>query len=892
MPFAGYEDFDACTRANSDKGDPDAYCGKIKHQVEDSPKKKRKKKAMKKRANAPFERDSYDYVDPSVRSAIPQHVMHDLWRRDPDAGEHEPTDQDHDRFHAWVRQNYGQAVHDAYFQHEGSRRQGASSLPQIQQTVSPDNAPTPEADVLPEGVMFPIIPERGGQSDEGRPGPPTYPPGAAYAAPGGGDRAKPKAKAKTKTARRRSSMTPSSAAVRMFGRMDAMEGKQPHHKDHYAFSNKAHGQYIRGWNETRGVIDGTLGRTPISKEQYSDWTGRPDLHSHYLGVHSESTARRLQQAGDDSGWESGEDAARNPRIGMRRRAGDSGTGVDPEGRHCSNCGHKPGCDCPHACSYPRKASRRQANGYPMGDMRPAETLPTGEVVGDADHDHWDRGTPNDGTDYGGHPGGEGGATAARRRGQRKRADFMTKPHQSTDDLTPPYNSADTSPDPWSQNEDPGAGDLQAGMRDGQSDAAAGRRPTFMDNSETVSPYVKGYAQGYSGRAPDAKPDTGGHTGVPPDNPDVPRSMGGDSGQAANAQQAATSFQVSKASLRTSAAFVSRGTAASPDFAKGYRFARQWRPGDKLVSRGSAQFEAGLYAGITDSPRTQLAWLTVHASMAGAHPVLGRRLERHRTFTEQLVARGYRSRDNGIYPRSPKPVRRGTAGVSTDLITDGPGTSPDPMGSTPLNGPGTPPPSGGRGDPARSGGPSPYQGAQPMGQGPVVTDDEAGRAQEGPQPAGPLAQGFSGPGPGYGNQDQIPRGGTDLAPAAPNDAAGSGYSNPGAYEGNPSGGDRTARLRAFRTRVQAGLAHTRLAALDDDIHDLLRRRHNEYGQGMHFSTDMGEEEIEDGLQRMGRPASHDDIGSSLQSLQGRGYVWPGHEWATWGLAPHHGARVPA
>lgn len=33
MPFAGYEDFDACVRANSDKDDPDAYCAAIKREV-------------------------------------------------------------------------------------------------------------------------------------------------------------------------------------------------------------------------------------------------------------------------------------------------------------------------------------------------------------------------------------------------------------------------------------------------------------------------------------------------------------------------------------------------------------------------------------------------------------------------------------------------------------------------------------------------------------------------------------------------------------------------------------------------------------------------------------------------------------------------------------------
>lgn len=34
-PFAGYDDFDACTSENSDKRDPSAYCGEIKHRTED-----------------------------------------------------------------------------------------------------------------------------------------------------------------------------------------------------------------------------------------------------------------------------------------------------------------------------------------------------------------------------------------------------------------------------------------------------------------------------------------------------------------------------------------------------------------------------------------------------------------------------------------------------------------------------------------------------------------------------------------------------------------------------------------------------------------------------------------------------------------------------------------
>lgn len=33
-PFAGYDDFEDCVQQNSDKDDPQAYCGKIKHEVE------------------------------------------------------------------------------------------------------------------------------------------------------------------------------------------------------------------------------------------------------------------------------------------------------------------------------------------------------------------------------------------------------------------------------------------------------------------------------------------------------------------------------------------------------------------------------------------------------------------------------------------------------------------------------------------------------------------------------------------------------------------------------------------------------------------------------------------------------------------------------------------
>jgi hypothetical protein len=133
----------------------------------------------------------------------------------------------------------------------------------------------------------------------------------------------------------------------------------------------------------------------------------------------------------------------------------------------------------------------------------------------------------------------------------------------------------------------------------------------------------------------------------------------------------------------------------------------------------------------------------------------------------------------------------TAATTTDLITDGPGTSPDPMGSTPLNGPGTAPPMGGGEDPARAGGAPPYQQMEPAGHGPVAPDDIMGQPQQAPQQAGPFTQTFSGRHPEN----------ADLSPVAPNTAAQPGYENTDAYQGDP----RQQRAMAFRRKVQASLA---------------------------------------------------------------------------------------
>jgi hypothetical protein len=607
--------------------------------------------------------------------------------------------------------------------------------------VDPNNQPTPQDDDLPAGVAFPI---NEGFAQQWITGP---------------DGAQPKGGQKEAAVG-----PPHSRVLNMWGRMDALHGRQPYHRDEYAWGPRAHGQYLRGWNETRAGVDAIRGTPAMDRETYAARTGRPDLHAHYLNHYAEIANT---PAGVGSG--PGPDAARSPQFVARRaEAGDSGSGVHPSNNRCTMCGHLPGCDCPHHCDN------------------------------DTQEHHASR---------------------------RVQADAWSQPRQTTDDQNPPYNSAETTPQPVSQNASPQAADYAAGLAAGKADKAAGQRPAFADNSSGVSPYVKGYATGY------------GAPGAPQGAQDVPFSMGGDSGQGQLVPEAQEAFQRSKAS-RVSASFVPRELLTDRDFTRGYRFAARWRPGAPLVKQGPAAFEAGLYAGITDRPEVHTAWLAEHALHAERLPELARRVALHRSFTVK-TARKEGLRPQGAYlvakddsvptPRqmqdaehhlrdherlseiSPARARQivrehqqqcgggsKTAGVSTDLITDGPGTSPDPMGSTPLNGPGTPPPMGGLDEANAPGGPAPYQGAPPLPGGPVVPDDVVGKPQRPPQPSGPFTNTFSGDHPENAT----------LAPVAPSTAGQPGYSNPAAYQGNPGGGDRVARRQAFRERVQASLATMR------------------------------------------------------------------------------------
>jgi hypothetical protein len=302
-------------------------------------------------------------------------------------------------------------------------------------------------------------------------------------------------------------------------------------------------------------------------------------------------------------------------------------------------------------------------------------------------------------------------------GLAKQADQWSAPHEVPGGESGVANSPETTPQAAN-------GPYGQGLKDGQADAASGEAPTFSDASSAVSPYVKGYSEGYSGSGPAQGPQ------------DVPASMGGDSGQAQNAQEAQQQAQVAKASkaprLTVSAALVVEQAAKNADFVKGYRFARRWTASKHLVSVGSPEFESGLYAGITDNPAQQRAWVETHRRLARQDSMqfLKRRMVEHTKFTRRFASRHPDALIKGIYVQ---------AATSTDLDTTGPGVSPDRGGATPINGPGTVPPLMGGTDPARPGGPAPYNGAEPFGAGPVAPDPVVGPSQDGGQ-ASPIEPG--------------------------------------------------------------------------------------------------------------------------------------------------------
>lgn len=274
--------------------------------------------------------------------------------------------------------------------------------------------------------------------------------------------------------------------------------------------------------------------------------------------------------------------------------------------------------------------------------------------------------------------------------------------------TPVANSPATTPP--SSND----GNFQQGVQRGQADAAAGQRPSFADNSSAVSDFVRGYVEGYGGGQPAANPQ------------DVPRSMGGDSGQAVNfarieRQREKPLLNVAAKGMTVSASLVSKDVSADADFQRGYHYGRSWKPGRQLVAMGSQGEEAGIYAGITDNPGYQKAWVAAHRKHGRRYPELNARLREHRRVTASLCKRNEDLIVRGLYVQ---------AATSLDLDTMSPVTTPDPQGATPSEGPGSEPPLlNAPGTPAAPGGPAPYNGAEPFGQ-PVVPDPMIPEPEEG------------------------------------------------------------------------------------------------------------------------------------------------------------------
>lgn len=155
-----------------------------------------------------------------------------------------------------------------------------------------------------------------------------------------------------------------------------------------------------------------------------------------------------------------------------------------------------------------------------------------------------------------------------------------------------------------------------------------------------------------------------------------------------------SEQSKKTGAKTSTLITTAADRSSPDFMKGYFYASKWNMTMPIVTEGSASFEAGLYAGLTDSPSVQ-----PHFIQASSERGVTDRLERHAAITESLS----------------KQLSLKVGSTSLYLDTSAPNTSPSGDGTTPINGKGRPGPLDGKetGEEA-AGGPSPYNGAAPFG----------------------------------------------------------------------------------------------------------------------------------------------------------------------------------
>lgn len=321
---------------------------------------------------------------------------------------------------------------------------------------------------------------------------------------------------------------------------------------------------------------------------------------------------------------------------------------------------------------PEDPKRHQAaSGLPMiQQTKDTDDAPSATPMPDTVAFPWTMGGPEDGLEGSAHYDQDGTAPPVHQStGVRRTADQWTQPSP----VIHPGIANSPATDPPRTPADAGSGAADAADPQAQ--------PSFGD-AHAAHTYTDSYNSGHPAKG----------------EQDVPVSLGGDNGQS-HAHPAYASQRIA-----------SQQDMAHPDFQRGYKYAAKWRPGVPLVRTGSAELEAGIYAAFTDRPQHRTAWLAAHTVLGESEPTLGQRIAMHRQFTHQVAA------EHGLPTDGTYLQVRAATGV--DLDSTGPGTSPSPTGDTPINGPGRPGPLAGGSDPAASGGPSPYNGAQPTGS-PVV-----------------------------------------------------------------------------------------------------------------------------------------------------------------------------
>lgn len=352
-----------------------------------------------------------------------------------------------------------------------------------------------------------------------------------------------------------------------------------------------------------------------------------------------------------------------------------GNAADREGKVCKTCATKTA-----ASTLPQIQQTVDADNQPAATPLPPEVA---FPLDDAMQQQWTtNGTGN-------------AAPGAPKQAARKQADMFggsDAPHMvvqpdvaNTEATTPP------------------TADAAGGAAAGKADKAAEQAPSFADNSSSIPAPAQQYAQGYSGAQAEQPPA------------DVPASVAGPGNG------------VTHAGTKVSSLITTAKEREHADFRKGYGYGSRWTEGTRLVTTGSKEFEAGLYAGISDNPDHQGAFVEAHRGASERFPALGERIVTHKRVTAHVVAKNEVA-SSGLYL---------LASTSIDLNTMAPNTTPAADGSTPINGPGRPAPLDGVQNAAAPGGPSPYNGAEPFGT-PVVPG--AGQAPEAPNPTDALLGG--------------------------------------------------------------------------------------------------------------------------------------------------------